>query len=405
MTALPLPDTRPHAAPDEPPLALYLHWPFCVSKCPYCDFNSHVAEEIDQEAWCRAYLTELETVAALVPDRRLVSIFFGGGTPSLMAPETVATTVERARALWRPNDGSALEVTLEANPNSSEAEKFAHFRSAGVNRLSLGVQALDDGALAFLGRAHSAGEGLRAIELAQRHFPRVNADMIYARPGQTVAAWRTELGRLLDFGLGHLSLYQLTIERGTPFFAAHRRGDFALPGEDTEAALFEATGALLEEAGLSAYEISNYARPGEECRHNLNYWGYGDFLGVGPGAHGRLTLPEGAVATENLRAPADWLAAVESTGRGIKAETHLGPTTRAEEMVMMGLRLVSGILAEDFHRVTGLDFEDVLDARARARLVAAGFLSAETDRLRATASGRIRLNAVLAALLGGAGDD
>jgi len=382
------------------PLALYVHWPFCASKCPYCDFNSHVADSIDQDAWRRAYLAELDASAAVLAGRRLTSIFFGGGTPSLMDPDTAAAVIGRAREIWPDNAGAALEITLEANPNSAEAARFEAFHAAGINRLSLGIQALDDSALTFLGRTHSAAEALKALGRAKAHFPRVNADMIYARPGQTVAAWRDELARLLDEGLGHMSLYQLTIERGTPFFAAHRHGDFALPMEDDQARLYQATGDALAQAGLTAYEVSSYARPGEECRHNLTYWRYGDFLGLGPGAHGRLTLPGAALATENLRAPADWLEAVGRCGRGLKAETPLTVADRIHEMVVMGLRLGEGIDADDFRAVTGGGFADHLNTVAMARMVQAGYLSADDGRIKATLEGRLRLDAMIAALLG-----
>ena len=384
------------------PLALYVHWPFCASKCPYCDFNSHVADSINQHAWRRAYLTELDTYAPALAGRRLTSIFFGGGTPSLMDPETAAAVIARAREIWPDNAGAALEITLEANPNSAEAARFEAFRAAGINRLSLGIQALDDSALAFLGRTHSAAEALKALARAKAHFPRVNADMIYARPGQTAPGWREELARLMGEGLGHLSLYQLTIERGTPFFAAHRHGDFTLPMEDDQARLYQATGETLARAGLAAYEVSSYARGGEECRHNLTYWRYGDFLGLGPGAHGRLTLPDAALATENLRAPADWLNAVGRCGRGVKAETPLTGADRIHEMVVMGLRLEEGIDADNFRAVTGGTFTDHLNAAAMARLAQAGYLRADGTRIKATLEGRLRLDAVIASLLGAA---
>jgi oxygen-independent coproporphyrinogen-3 oxidase len=384
------------------PLALYVHWPFCASKCPYCDFNSHVADSIDQDAWRRAYLTELDAYAPTLAGRRLTSIFFGGGTPSLMDPDTAAAVIARARKLWPAAQGTDLEITLEANPNSAEAARFKAFRAAGINRLSLGIQALDDDALSFLGRTHSAAEALKALARAKAQFERVNADMIYARPGQTIAAWQEELARLMGEGLGHLSLYQLTIERGTPFFAAHRHGDFTLPGNDDQARLYQATGEALAPAGLAAYEVSNYARDGEECRHNLTYWRYGDFLGIGPGAHGRLTLPDAALATENLRAPTDWLKAVGRCGRGVKVETPLTGADRIQEMVVMGLRLRQGIDADNFRAVTGGTFANHLNTAAMARLAQAGYLNADGTRIKATLEGRLRLDAVIASLLGAA---
>jgi oxygen-independent coproporphyrinogen-3 oxidase len=296
---------------------------------------------------------------------------------------------------WRAGEP---EITQEANPTSIEAPKFAAFRGAGVNRVSVGIQALDDAALRFLGREHSAAEALDALAVAQKTFTRVNADMIYARPGQSEAAWAAELGRLLAEGLGHLALYQLTIERGTPFFAAHRRGDFALPGAEAEAGLYELTGEILGRAGLSAYEVSNYAKPGEECRHNLTYWRYGDFAGIGPGAHGRLTLADGMVATEALRRPEDWIEAVRRLGSGERARAPVSLRERAEEMVMMGLRIGEGVDEARFREVTGGGFADHLDARGLERLIAAGYLEAAGRRLAATEAGRMRLNAVIAEL-------
>jgi oxygen-independent coproporphyrinogen-3 oxidase len=380
-------------------LALYIHWPFCVSKCPYCDFNSHVADEIDQAGWRAAYLREIEHAAPELAGRPITSVFFGGGTPSLMAPDTTAAILSKLRALWPETSWDTVEITLEANPNSAEAGRFKAYRQAGVNRLSLGVQALDDSALHFLGRAHSAAEALAALGAAQTHFERVSADMIYARPDQSEAAWREELDRLMPEGLTHLSLYQLTIERGTPFFARHRRGEFALPGAEAEARLYEVTGEVLGAAGLEAYEVSNYARPGAECRHNLTYWRYGDFAGFGPGAHGRLTRPAGAVATENIRNPRDWIAAVNNGGSGRKAETPLAPDERAAEMLLMGLRLREGLDEARFEAVAGGRFPDLIAPGVLKSLIDAGYLIHEGGRLRATEEGRLRLNAVIEALV------
>jgi oxygen-independent coproporphyrinogen-3 oxidase len=383
------------------PFGLYVHWPFCRSKCPYCDFNSHVTEAIDHRRWRAAYRRELETMAPRVAGRAPASIFFGGGTPSLMEPETVAAVIDTARALWPEGwRTSAPEITLEANPTSIEAKKFAAFRDAGVNRVSVGVQALDDAALRFLGREHSAAEALAALAVAQKTFTRVNADMIYARPGQNVAAWRVELRRLLAQGLGHVSLYQLTIERGTPFFGLHNRGAFTLPDDETAAALYEETGAVLAAEGLAPYEVSNYARPGEECRHNLIYWRYGDYLGIGPGAHGRIPDAAGRpAATVNARRPADWLERVEASGTGLAEETPLDARARLEEMVMMGLRLAEGIDEAAVARVGAGGIDRAFDPERLSRLVAGGFLAREGPRLHATGEGRLRLNAVVAELL------
>jgi putative oxygen-independent coproporphyrinogen III oxidase len=391
-------DVGPLAA--EGPLALYVHWPFCVSKCPYCDFNSHVRERIDQAAFRTAYGRALAAWAERLPNRRLVSIFFGGGTPSLMEPATAASVIADAKRLWRAHGD--VEITLEANPNSAEAARFAAFAEAGVNRISIGVQALDDTALRLLGRAHDSREAIAAVEMAQRAVPRVSLDLIYARPGQSVDAWTAELARATAFGTTHISAYQLTIEKGTPFFAMAARGALAVPDEDTQAVLYEATQDALERAGLYAYEISNHARPGAECRHNLVYWRYGDYVGVGPGAHGRLTGRDGAsgIATAAHRKPEAWIAATLGDDPLALAETT--PLARAEriaEMTMMGLRLTSGIARADVERIAGTALESAFDRRALDRLIAGGFLILDDAGLRATAAGRARLNAVLPALL------
>src|SRR5437764_4012364 len=306
--------SRPHEAEtaalrERAPLAIYIHWPFCRSKCPYCDFNSHVRDSIDADRWTRALLRDLDRQAELAPEREVVSIFFGGGTPSLMPPATVAALIERVKRHWPT--APDLEITLEANPNSAEAERFAGFAAAGVSRLSLGVQAFDPAALQFLGRRHDRAEALAAIARARDHFPRYSFDLIYARPGQSVAAWEDELGEALALAGTHLSLYQLTIEPGTAFGNRAERGESLAADEDTAATLFEVTQQRLAEAGMPAYEISNHARPGAECRHNLAYWRYEDYLGIGPGAHGRATRGGGKIATQQRRVPEAWLAAVE----------------------------------------------------------------------------------------------
>ena len=383
------------------PFGLYIHWPFCRSKCPYCDFNSHVANTVDHDRWRKAYLAELDRLAPALKGRSLASIFFGGGTPSLMAPETVAAIIEHATQLWpAQTDDGPSEITLESNPTSIESAKFAAFARAGINRVSVGIQALDDDALKFLGREHSASEALAALDVACSHFDRVNADMIYARPGQTVAEWRRELDQLLSRALDHVSLYQLTIERGTPFFGLHAKGAFDLPDEDTATELFEVTNYTLAAQGIEAYEISNYARPGQECRHNLIYWRYFDYAGIGPGAHGRLTLGDGtACATVAPRRPDDWLAMAEGTGtRRIEVAT-LSPRTRLEELVMMGLRLSEGIGDDDLARIQAGDIDTAFNPVRLARLINGGFLAHDHGRLRALPEGRLRLDAVLAELL------
>jgi oxygen-independent coproporphyrinogen-3 oxidase len=395
---------EPPAAPV--PLGLYVHWPFCIAKCPYCDFNSHVRDGIDsaahQRRWQAAYLREMafeaeRTLAGSPSQRRLVSIFFGGGTPSLMAPETVAAIIAEARRHWGLTDD--CEITLEANPSSVEAARFAGFRDAGINRVSLGIQALDDATLKFLGRAHDRTQALAALATAQKTFTRVSCDLIYARPGQTVAGWREELETAIGFGTSHLSAYQLTIEKGTPFYAAHRRGDFVLPDEATAAALFEETQQRLHDAGLPAYEISNHARPGLESRHNLLYWRAEDYVGIGPGAHGRITLNGETLATMRKHKPEDWLQAVEQGGRGSQEEATVGRDDRVTEMLMMGLRLVEGIPRQRFRRIAGADPDAALDSARLARLINGGFVTLDDHGLRATAEGRQRLNSVLAELI------
>jgi oxygen-independent coproporphyrinogen-3 oxidase len=364
------------------PLALYVHWPFCVSKCPYCDFNSHVREVVDQDAWRKALLADLAYEAAVLPGRRLGSIFFGGGTPSLMPPETVAAVIDAAVAAWTPQGD--LEVTLEANPSSVEAARFADLAAAGVNRVSLGLQALDDQALAFLGRAHGVAEGLGALATAQRHFGRVSFDLIYARPGQSVAAWEAELARALSFGTEHLSLYQLTIEPGTRFATLAAKGDLVIPDADAAADLWDVTQALTGAAGLPLYEVSNHARRGAESRHNLSYWRYTDYAGVGPGAHGRRT----GHATTRHKKPENWLNAVTRNGHGMQEEVALSPGERATEALVMGLRLAEGV---DLARV-GADYVDQV---AVERLAAHGLIVREGERLRVTDAGMPVLEGIL----------
>jgi oxygen-independent coproporphyrinogen-3 oxidase len=393
--------------PDPPGFALYVHWPFCLAKCPYCDFNSHVRQGVDHARWRRALLAELDRLAAETSGRRLDSIFFGGGTPSLMVPETAAAVIERARRHWpaaAAADRGAVEVTLEANPTSVEAGRLRAFRDAGIGRVSLGVQALDDASLAGLGREHSAREALAAVELAGSLFERFSFDLIYARPGQTRAAWAAELGRALAMAGGHLSVYQLTIEPGTRFFALRRQGRLALPDDDTQGELYELTQEILGTAGLPAYEISNHARPGEACRHNLVYWRSGDWLGLGPGAHGRLTLAGQRLATEAIRLPEGWLRQVEARGDGEKPRQLLSREDRLAELLLMGLRLSEGLPIGRIEAVAGRAFAEALDGPALRRLGDAGLLAigpddTGQDRLAATAAGRQRLSAILAALL------
>ncbi len=382
---------------SDPGFGIYIHWPFCKSKCPYCDFNSHVRDRIEHDRWRAALLRELDHYADATSGRRVTSVFFGGGTPSLMEPATVGAVLERIAARWTVGDD--LEVSLEANPTSVEADKFRAFRAAGVNRLSMGIQALDDASLKFLGRQHNAAEATGAIELAAKTFDRFSFDLIYARPGQSVAAWEAELTRALDYAVGHLSVYQLTIEEGTAFFPLHARGDLVLPDEDLAGDLYEATQSLLDRAGLPAYEISNHARPGEESRHNLTYWRYGDYVGVGPGAHGRLTLDGEKFATRAHRAPEIWLERVERDGHGAATPEPVPREARGSELLMMGLRLREGVARARLVEEMGRDLDGLVDAAALGRLVTGGFLEVDDTAIRATHEGRQRLNAVLAALL------
>jgi len=375
------------------PLALYIHWPFCVSKCPYCDFNSHVRETVDQAAWRDALLADLAHEAALLPGRRLGSIFFGGGTPSLMPPATVAALIDGADRAWRFDDD--VEITLEANPSSVEAARFADLAAAGVNRVSLGLQALDDAALRFLGRAHDVAEGLAALATAQTHFGRVSFDLIYARPDQSQAAWEAELTRAIGFGTEHLSLYQLTIEPGTRFATEAAAGRLVTPGDEASATLFEATRAIASAAGLPAYEVSNHARPGAESRHNLSYWRYRDYAGIGPGAHGRRD----GRATMRHKKPENWLRAIERHRHGIEIEEALSANTRRMEALLMGLRLADGVDLARIAALAGRAVDDVVDTRATTALAAEGLVARDGTRLRATEAGMLVLNAVIAALV------
>jgi len=372
---------------------LYVHWPFCAAKCPYCDFNSHVATAIDHARWRDAYLREIARYAAQVPGRVLTSIFFGGGTPSLMPPETVAAIIEAARAAWPvAND---LEVTLEANPTSVEAGRFAAYAAGGVSRVSLGVQALDDADLRRLGRRHNVSEALQAYELACKFFDRTSFDLIYARQHQTLADWRAELRRALDLAVDHLSLYQLTIESGTAFGDRYAAGGLrGLPEDGLAADLYEVTQEMCGVAGLDAYEISNHARPGSESRHNLIYWRYGDYVGIGPGAHGRLTLDGQRHATESWLAPDRWLAAADH-GTGESLRSPLSGPDQAVEYLLMGLRLRDGIDLSRHERLAGAPLDDA----TIGHLQAIGMVDLDGDRLRATEAGRPLLNAILRELL------
>jgi oxygen-independent coproporphyrinogen-3 oxidase len=368
-------------------LALYVHWPFCVSKCPYCDFNSHVREAIDQDKWREALLADLAHEARLLPERQLTSIFFGGGTPSLMEPSTVEAVIAAATRHWAPT--ADIEITLEANPNSVEAARFAELSAAGVNRLSLGLQSFDDRSLRFLGRAHSAREGFRALEIAQKNFRRVSFDLIYALPGETEESWSATLAQALSLGTSHLSLYQLTIEPGTRFASMAARSELEPLDAETAASLYELTDAVTSAAGMPGYEISNYARAGRESRHNLTYWRYGDYAGVGPGAHGRRL----GMRTVRHRKPENFLSAIERNGHGIAEEAFLSPTQAADEALVMGLRLREGVdaaaIAERFGLASIVDWERV------ERLAGSGHVRRDGTRIGLTARGRLLLDHIL----------
>lgn len=374
---------------------VYVHWPFCAAKCPYCDFNSHVRAAVDQDRWRRALVSEIARAAAETPGRRVDTIFFGGGTPSLMLPETVAAVIDAVAAGWRVAPDA--EVTLEANPTSAEAGRFRAYAAAGVTRLSMGVQALNDADLRALGRLHDVAEARRAFDLARVAFGQVSFDLIYARQGQTAAAWRAELAEALDMAVDHLSLYQLTIEPGTPFAARAARGGLAgLPDAALSAELYEATQAACDAAGLAAYEISNHARPGREGRHNLVYWRYGDYAGVGPGAHGRLSIGGERFAIETASRPEDWLRAVETLGSGETTRTAIAPPEQATELMLTGLRLREGVSLRRYAALAGAPPpQERLDALSEMGLI----VVEERDRLRTTKSGAPVLDAILRDIL------
>ena len=371
------------------PLALYIHWPFCVSKCPYCDFNSHVREQVDVATWQRALLADMAHEASLTPGRPLSSIFFGGGTPSLMPPALVEVLIAAAERHW--GFAENIEITLEANPSSVEAANFHDLAKAGVNRVSLGLQSLDDQTLQFLGRAHDVHEGLAALDTAQQAFDRVSFDLIYARPGQSLADWQAELERALSFDTGHLSLYQLTIEPGTRFETLVRTGALIPADDDHCADLFELNRSIMTAAGLPAYEISNHARPGQESRHNLTYWRYEDYIGIGPGAHGRRLDS----ATERHKKPENFLSAVARNGNGLKLEQGLSPQTRAMEALMMGLRLAEGVNLRALESKTRLAVTEMVDDAEVEKLAGLGFVEQREDRLTILPKGMPLLDALL----------
>lgn len=374
---------------------LYLHWPFCQSKCPYCDFNSHVAASIDQSRWKLAYLTEIDRLGAETPDRILNSVFFGGGTPSLMEPDLVAAIIERIRATWPMSNDP--EITLEANPGSIEAGRFRGFRDGGVNRISMGMQAMNDADLRRLGRLHTAAEARQAFDIARNCFDRVSFDLIYARQDQTLADWKAELRQAIDLAVDHLSLYQLTIEDGTAFGDRRAKGGLlGLPDDDLSADMYALTQEVCDAAGMPAYEVSNHARPGSESRHNLIYWRGGDYVGIGPGAHGRMTLDGTRWATEAPKAPGAWLALVEAGKAGELPRTALSAMDRAEEYLLMSLRLAEGMEISRYEAMANRP----LDRTRLADLDALGLARVVEDRVQVTAAGRMVLNAIIRDLAG-----
>jgi putative oxygen-independent coproporphyrinogen III oxidase len=395
MTAAPF-DIRPNPAVDlsDPGFGIYVHWPFCAAKCPYCDFNSHVRHQpVDQPRFVQAFLKEMATMRRLTGSRSVTSIFMGGGTPSLMAPETVDAILNGIARHWHVPDG--IEITMEANPSSVEAERFRGYRAAGVNRVSLGVQALNDRDLKFLGRLHDVADALKAIRLARDIFPRMSFDLIYARPNQTVDEWDRELKEAVSYAVDHLSLYQLTIEEGTPFYGLHKAGKLIVPDGEHSAVLYEATQEITEREGMPAYEVSNHARPGSESRHNLTYWRYGDYVGIGPGAHGRLTTGGAKIATATERKPEGWLSLVEAEGHGMVEQELLEREAQSDELLLMGLRLKEGIDLVRWQTLSGRE----LDPDREQFLIDHGFVERlGNSRLRCTPAGMLILDAVVADL-------
>ena len=383
-----LPDT------GEPGFGIYVHWPFCAAKCPYCDFNSHVRHKpVDQDRFVSAFLREMDTMRQLSGAKVVTSVFLGGGTPSLMDPQTVGAILDGIARFWHVPDG--IEITMEANPSSVEAERFRGYRAAGVNRVSMGVQALNDRDLKFLGRLHDVADALKAIRLAREIFPRMSFDLIYARPNQTVEEWEKELVEAISYAVDHLSLYQLTIEEGTAFYGLHKAGKLIVPDGDQSALLYEATQDITAQHGMTAYEVSNHAKPGAESRHNLTYWRYGDYAGIGPGAHGRLTTGGAKLATATERHPETWLEAVERDGHGIRDQEMLGVEEQSDELLLMGLRLREGV---DLARWSDLSGRD-LDPDKEDFLLQHGFIERlGNSRLRCTPSGMLILDSVVADL-------
>jgi oxygen-independent coproporphyrinogen-3 oxidase len=382
-------------APEK--FGVYLHWPFCQSKCPYCDFNSHVASTIDYKRWSQAYSSELAHFAELTGERVVSSIYFGGGTPSLMPPELVQEILDNVYELWPVEQN--VEITLEANPVSVETSKFKSFADAGINRVSIGVQSLDDKALEFLGRKHSAAEAQQAIDVAAEHFSRFSFDLIYARPGQDLCAWEKELKKALCLADGHISLYQLTIEKSTAFYSMHRRGEFKMPDNDHAGELYELTRNILAEKNYNCYEISNYAYSGQESHHNLCYWRYEDYLGVGPGAHGRLTLSGKKYATQTHRAPEKWLELVDNKGHGLKLFDTVSHSDRFKEALIMGLRLSEGVSIDKIEQEANECLDKLICIKKLSDLEKEGLISCSGKRIAPTEEGMQRLDSIIQFLL------
>ena len=384
-------------------LAVYIHWPFCKKKCPYCDFNSHVSDTVDHVRWAQVLKANIESFARLTDEKQVSSIFFGGGTPSMMEADTIAACIEAVQANWQVSND--FEVTFEANPTSSAAQKFEDFRAAGVNRISVGVQSFDNDALRFLGREHSAEEAKDVIAMARDIFPRASFDLIYGRPEQSLDLWHGELEQALAFNPDHISVYQLTIEEGTQFHTRHQRGDFIMPEADVEAQFYDLTQDVLGAAGLPAYEVSNHAKQGEQSRHNMSYWRYDDYVGVGPGAHGRFVSGGKRMTTRGHKAPEIWLEKAKNgyTGSGVddgyKTE-NIDSDTAFEEALMVGLRLSEGVDVMRLEEKTGRKFEDYIDQRKLSQLIDEGYISYDLERVTCTMQGIKTLNSLLLYLLG-----
>lgn len=374
-------------------VAIYIHWPFCKSKCPYCDFNSHVRDEILQDEWIEAYLKEISYYKDYLKNNKITSIFFGGGTPSLMPP----ILVEKIIDLLSINASLAtnIEITLEGNPTSIEAGKLKNFKQSGINRISLGIQSFDNDNLKFLGREHSANEAQNAIEVAAKLYGKYSFDLIYALPNQTKEQWQDELDLALKLANGHLSLYQLTIEKGTKFYSDYTQGKFKMPSNDLAADFYELTNNIMSNNGYIDYEVSNYAKSGHECKHNFNYWQYGEYLGIGAGAHGRISLNNSLYETMNLHLPENWLKSVNENNHGLQHKRKLSHQEIVEETIMMGLRLKEGILKESFKRTTQKDFDSVIETYELQYLIEQGFVINNHEKINLTNKGRLVLNSVI----------